>query len=218
MSCQSDSLLLIGAGGHARSVLDIALENGQPVAGCLSPDYPTLRSVPGLEEIPIIGTDNDLERLFREGHRKIFVAIGNNRLRGRLYRQALEIGFEPVNLISRYARVSRYARLGRGICVMAGAVINIGCTVSDNVIVNTNSSLDHDCTVGPSCHIAPGTAVSGGVSIGEGVQLGTGCSVIDGVSIGAWSFLGAGSVVVSDIPDHLLAYGVPAKRIQALPR
>lgn len=212
----NNALLVIGAGGHARSVLDIALENGMEIAGCLCPEYPALSRLPGLEEVPIIGRDEDLERLFRQGYRKIFVAIGDNRLREQLYAGVLAIGFEPVNLISRDAHVSRRARLGKGICIMAGAVVHIGCTVGDNTIVNTGSSLDHDCTVGRSCHIAPGTAVSGSVRIGDGTQLGTGCSVIDGVQIGAWSFLGAGSVVVSDIGERVLAYGVPARRIKAL--
>lgn len=202
-------LIMIGAGGHARSVMDIALQNaGYEIVGCIDP-------APG-EVIgkPVIGSDNDLEAFFAGGVRHIFVALGNNSLRHRLFDQALSIGFEPVNIISRYAVVSPRAHLGIGICIMAGAVINVNTMIGDNCIINTRCSIDHDCHIGKSSHIAPGVALSRTVKSGEGVHIGTGASVIDGITIGDWAYIGSGAVVVNDIPSRVMGYGVPAKVVR----
>jgi UDP-perosamine 4-acetyltransferase len=204
-----EKLIIIGAGGHARSVMDIALQNADyEIVGCIDP-------VPGdVLGKPVIGSDNDLETFFAGGIRHIFVAIGNNSLRHKLFNYALSIGFEPVNIISRYAAISPHAHLGKGICIMAGAVINVNTIIDDNSIINTCCSIDHDCHIGKSSHIAPGVAFSGTVKSGEGVHIGTGASAIDGITIGDWAYIGAGAVVVKDIPPGVMAYGVPARVIR----
>lgn len=206
-----DKLVIVGAGGHARSVMDIALQNSDyEILGCID-------SVAG--EVlgkPILGKDEDLGDFFAQGVRHIFVAIGDNSLRDRLYDRAISIGFEPVNIISHYAVVSPRAQLGKGICVMPGAVVNVNTVIEDNCIINTRCSIDHDCHIGKSSHIAPGVTLSGTVKIGDGVHVGTGASLIDKVSIGDWSYIGGGAVVVGDIPSGVMAFGVPAKVIRKL--
>lgn len=210
-----DKVIVIGAGGHARSVMDIILENNEyEIIGCLDPIYPTSTCVERMEDIPIIGTDDELKRFYDEGIHSIFIAIGSNTLRKKLQQKAIAIGYQPINVISKYARISSRAKLGVGNCVMAGAVINVNCCIGDGCIINTNSSLDHDCSVGDFAHVAPGVAVSGTTDIGEGTHIGTNTAVIDGITIGSWSYIGAGAAVVKDIAEHTLAYGVPAKPIK----
>ena len=216
---EKEKLIIIGAGGHARSCTDILLQNGEyDIAGCVDRSYsisdPAFMNI-GDCRIPVIGNDDMLEELFFEkGFRRVFVALGNNKIRKKLYDIVTGIGFSPVNIVSKRAVISPSARLGSGICVMAGAVINVNTVIGNDCIINTNCSLDHDCIVGDHCHIAPGTAVSGTVHIGDTVQLGTGTSVIDGLTIGSGSFIGAGSAVVKNIPENVLAYGVPARIIR----
>ncbi len=206
-----NKLIFLGAGGHARSVMDIALQNGDyGIVGCIDPSPGEVLSV------PVIGTDNDLENVFAQGIRHIFVAIGDNRLRHKLFNRILEIGFDPVNIISRHTIISPRAHLGKGICVMAGVVINVNTVIEDNCIINTHCSIDHDCNIGKSSHIAPGVAMSGTVKIGEGVHIGTGASVIDRITIGEWSYVGGGAAVVKNIPSRVMAYGVPARVIRQL--
>lgn len=209
-------LIVVGAGGHARSVLDIALQNGNfSEVVCLDSAYPKKKQVEGLEEIQIIGTDSDLEPLYHQGYRNIFVALGDNKLRHKLFYRVCSIGYEPVNIISCYAVISPKVKLGKGICIMAGAVINVNTTIEDNCIINTHSSIDHDCYISESCHIAPGVTFSGNVNVGEGTWIGTGTSAIDNISIGSWSFVGAGSVIVNDLESSTLYYGVPAKKVKS---
>jgi UDP-perosamine 4-acetyltransferase len=206
-----EKLIILGAGGHARSVMDILLQNNDyEVVGCIDP---LSGDVLGK---PVIGNDNDLVSFFSRGIKNIFVAIGDNRLRDRLFHKIGAIGFQPINVISRYAMISPRANLGKGICVMAGAVNNENTIIEDNSIINTHCSIDHDCFIGQSTHIAPCVALSGTVRIGNGVQVGTGASVIDGITIGDWAFIGGGAAVVSDIPEGVLAYGVPARIIRKI--
>jgi UDP-perosamine 4-acetyltransferase len=206
-----EKLIILGAGGHARSVMDLLLQNNDyEIIGCIDPSS---NDVLGQ---PVIGNDSDLEALYLRGIKNIFVAVGDNRLRDTLFQKVEAIGFRSINIISKYAMISPRAHLGKGICVMAGAVINVNTVIEDNAIINTHCSIDHDCYIGRSAHIAPGVALSGTVKIGTGVQIGTGASVIDGITIGDWAFIGGGAVVVNNIPEGVLAYGVPARIIRTI--
>jgi len=213
----SDKLLVIGAGGHARSVLDIALQNNNfAQIACMDPVYPKLKKVDSLDEIPIIGTDDDMQSIYEQGYKHVFVALGENKLRHKLFHTAVSIGFEPVNIISSGALVSPRANLGRGVCVMAGAIININTTIDDNCIINTRSSIDHDCHIMKSCHIAPGATLSGCVKLEQGVWIGTGASIVEDIVIEEWSFIGAGAVVINDVEANALYYGTPARKIKQI--
>lgn len=208
-----EKLLIIGAGGHANSVVNILIENNEyDIVGCLDSKYRS-DNIAYCLNIPVIGSDNQLEEFYSFELKKIFVAIGSNEVRGRVYQRASDIGFEPVNAISKYSVISSFAKLGKGISIMAGAVVNANTIIEDNCVINTNCSVDHDCQIGRNVHIAPGAAISGGVVIGDGSWIGTGSSIIEGISIGTNTFLGAGSVVVTNIPNQALAFGVPAKVI-----
>jgi len=204
-------LLVVGAGGHARSVVDIALQTGDyELVGCID-------SQPGdVLGVPVIGSDDDLDVLRSSGIKHIFIAVGHNHRRHALYNHALSLGFEPVNIISHQSVISPRANLGKGICVMAGAVVNVNTVIGDNCIINTRCSIDHDCRIGASSHIAPGVTLSGTVHVGDIVHIGTGASVIDGISIGSSTFIGSGAIVVKDLPANVLAYGVPARVIRKL--
>ena len=213
MNTQKNSkrLIIIGAGGHARSVVDIALQNSDyEIVGCIDP-------APGdVLGVPVIGGDTELEALFAAGVKCVFVALGDNHRRHSLFDRAVSMGFEPVNIISQQAIISPRAQLGKGVCVMAGATVNVNTVIGDNCIINTSCSIDHDCEIGKSSHVAPGVALSGTVRVGIGVHLGTGATVIDRISIGDWSYIGAGATVVHDIPPDVMAYGVPARVIRTL--
>jgi|CZCB01.1.fsa_nt_gi UDP-perosamine 4-acetyltransferase len=209
-------LLLVGAGAHSHVVIDILLQNEEyDIIGCLDYDYDEnhKRVVYG---IPVIGNDEKLQEIYKNGITKIHIALGDNKLRSKLFSIATAAGFEPVSIISRNAVISPRAIIGRGTVIMPGAVINAGAEIGDNCIINTNCSIDHDCIIESHCHIAPGCALSGNVEVGEGTHIGTGSCVIDRIKIGAWSYIGAGSVVVKDIEPGILAYGNPARKIREI--
>jgi UDP-perosamine 4-acetyltransferase len=207
----TDRVVILGASGHAKVIIDILQDaGGLEIVGCTSGD-------PGaapLLGIPVLGDDSVLPGLYASGVRKAFVAVGSNRLRQKLIRHVSALGFEPVQAVSPKAVVSRRAALGAGVAVMPGAVINVCSRLGDGVIVNTGATVDHDCVLEPYVHIAPGTNLAGCVHLGEGAFLGTGARVIPQISIGPWSVVGAGAVVIRDIPGFATAVGVPAAVIR----
>jgi UDP-perosamine 4-acetyltransferase len=200
-------VVIIGGGGHAKVIIESLRASGETVAAIVDAD-PTPRAVLG---VPVVGDDLVLPSLREQGVSKLFVAIGENRLRETLGRRGRELGFTLVNAIHPSAIVSPTARLGEGIAVMAGVAINADTQVGDLAIINTGAVVDHDCHLGAACHLGPASALAGGVTVGERAFLGVGARVIPGVAIGADAIVGAGGVVVRNLPDGVLAIGVPAK-------
>lgn len=200
-------VVVLGAGGHAKVVIELLRAGGHEVFGVLDAD-PTPRAVVGAQ---VIGDDSKLDELKAQGVARAFIAIGDNGLRLRLGRKAQKAGFELVNAISPAACVSPSARLGVGIAIMAGAVINAETDLGDLAIINTGAVVDHDGIIGEAAHIAPGCALAGDVTVGQRAFLGVGTSVIPGRRIGDDVVIGAGACVVHDIPAGTLAMGVPAR-------
>ncbi|HEY2011896.1 MAG TPA: acetyltransferase [Bryobacteraceae bacterium] len=210
-----DRVVILGGGGHAKVVIDILEEAGEvEIAGFVSP----AEQPDSLCGYPRLGPDEALAETLNTGIGAAFVAIGDNRRRRDCIAAVERHGFTLINAISRSAIVSRHATLARGIAVMPGAVINTGSRIEDGAIVNTNASVDHDCVIGACAHVAPGAALAGCVRLGEGVFLGTGCSVIPDITIGPWTTVGAGSVVIGDLPGGVVAVGAPAavKRVKRI--
>lgn len=204
-------VVVLGSGGHAAVCIDILIERGHRVVGAVgtrSDDRPL--------QVPLLGGDELLPRLRDEGV-AAFVAIGDNRVRGRLMALAQGHGFPLVSAVSPAAHISPSTVIGDNVAVMAGAVVNAYSRLADGVIVNTGATVDHDADLARLVHVGPGSHLAGKVTVTEGAFLGAGTTVIPGCHIGRWSQLGAGSVVVSDIADEVLALGVPAREVRALP-
>lgn len=209
MKTNNNKLLIVGAGRHSKVTIDILEQMGQ---------YEIVGIVDMKEgkvfDYSVIGADEDLPSFYSKGITNIFISVGNNKLRKKLFAAAEKIGFNIVAAISPYSHISRYAHVGRGVAIMPGAIINAEANIGDGAIINTNASVDHDCVIGEFTHIAPGTAISGSCNIGSECLLGTGARVIDGISIGSNTIIGAGAAVVCDIPGNTVAVGVPAKKIK----
>lgn len=208
MKTARTAVVIIGAGGHAKVIIDMLEERREfELAGCVSSE-PGIRTV---LDVPVLGGDEALPGILSSGVRQAFIAIGENRLRAALTLHAVDLGFSIVNAVSRHAVISGRAKLGTGIAIMPGAIINVDTIVGDGAIINTGATVDHDCRIGAYAHIGPGTNLAGTVVVGEGAFLGAGSCVIPGRTVGAWSTVGAGSVVVRDVAERVTAAGVPAR-------
>ncbi len=206
-------VVVVGAGGHARVCVDLLLEDPEiRVVGCVgSSDGRPSR-------VPLLGGDEILPEQAAAGIRHAFVAVGANDVRRRLVGRLRADGWELVTAVSRSATVSPTVRLGANVAVMAGAVVNAFAELGDGVIVNTGATVDHDCRLDEWVHVAPGTHLAGTVHLEEGAFMGVGSSAIPGSRVGAWSTVGAGGVVVRDIPPGIVALGVPARSQRAAVR
>jgi acetyltransferase EpsM len=211
-------LVVVGAGGHARVVSDIARLMGRfTVVGFIDELDPE-RHETAFAGATILGGLERLAGLHRAGVRQATVAIGDCATRLRLAASLLEAGFELPVLAHPSAVCADGVALGPGTVLVAGAIVNPGARLGANVIVNTAASVDHDCTVDDGAHIACGARLAGGVHVGRGAWVGIGAVVKEKVRIGAGSVVGAGALVLKDIPQGVVAYGSPAQVIQHVPR
>lgn len=205
-------LVVYGAAGHAKVVFDIVERQGRyRVCRVLDRFKPTGTEC-GTQHVS--GTMEDLPELYREHPElEVIVAIGDNWARARISAEiaALCPGIQFGVAIHPSAQVAISAVIGSGTMVMAGAVINPAARVGTGCIVNTQASLDHDSVMGDFSSLGPGATVGGGVHIGRYSSLGIGASVIQEIRIGEHVVIGAGAAVVRDIPDLVVAYGVPAR-------
>ena len=169
-----------------------------------------------LLDIPIIGTDADLEVL-RNEYTHAFISlgsIGHWKPRERLYMLAAGFGYTIPNIVHPKAHLSRLSEYGDGIFAGMGACVNAGCDIRGMCILNTGCIVEHDCAIGAYAHIAPGAVLCGGTRIGAGTHIGAGSTIIQGIKIGGNSIIGAGSLVLDDIPDHVVAFGNPCRIVR----
>ncbi|MBX3112566.1 MAG: acetyltransferase [Fimbriimonadaceae bacterium] len=199
-------IAIIGGGGHARVVVDLARALGRTIVGIFD-DRPGQQGQ-SVDGCPVVGTLMDLVGRPRDDFEAV-VAIGANDVRLRV---ASECPTKWATLVHPAATVSPSATLGHGTLVMAGAVVQPGTTLGDHVVVNTRASVDHDGVVADGVHIAPGATVCGGVHIGDGALVGAGAVLLPGARVGAWAVVGAGAVVRDEVPAAETWVGVPAKR------
>lgn len=195
-------VILLGAGGHAKVLLDVLASAGIGVKGIVDPVLAGRNEL--WRSISVIGSDDDLLKLNPD--QVILVngmgSLPSSSLRHRLYSRFKEAGFQFMNVVHPSTMIGSGVKMGEGVQLMAGAIVQADTYIGNNSIINTGALLDHDCAIGSNVHIAPGAVVSGGVTIGEGAHIGTGSSIIQGISIGAGAVVGAGTVVVRDVPDR----------------
>jgi len=206
-------IILIGGGGHCKVVIDTILSTNEfEIIGILDLEENVGKEVLG---VPVIATDTQLEDYFRKGIRFCFITVGSIGtkafLRENLFMRAQKIGFRFPNIIHPGSVVSKFTIIGEGNYVAPGTIINAGTIIGNHCILNTGSKIDHDCNIGNFVHVAPGVTISGGVEIGDYSHIGTGSSIIQCLKIGSNTIIGAGSVVLSDIPDNVVAFGNPCK-------
>lgn len=205
-------IVLIGGGGHCKVIIDIIKSIGKyEIVGI------TDKTNNSVLDIPIIGDDSILKKLYDEGVDNAFICIGrlnNPNIRNIIYSKLKNIGFNIPVLIHNKAIVSPFAKIDEGTCVMPGVIINAGAIIGRNCILNSGSIIEHDCNIGENTHISPNSSIAGGVNIGFNTHIGIGSSIIEGKVIGNNVTIGAGAVVIDNIKDNSLAVGVPAKVIR----
>jgi UDP-N-acetylbacillosamine N-acetyltransferase len=207
-------LVIWGASGHALVVADAVRSRGEyEVVGFIDDVNPE-RTGAQFCGATILGGREQLDLLPREGVNNLIFGFGSCRSRLELSGLAVEKGFQLATAVHLKAVVAPDVSVGRGTLIAAGAVVNPAARIGENVIVNTGASVDHECVIEDGAHICPGVHLAGKVLVGRAVWVGIGATIVDGVSIGAGAVVGAGAVILDDIPEGVLAYGVPARVIR----
>jgi sugar O-acyltransferase (sialic acid O-acetyltransferase NeuD family) len=199
-------IVIFGCGGHGRVVADTLKVARAPLAGFLD-DRPPAAFV---SEIPLLGGRGCLEEPgFLKNH-YIVIAIGEARLRRQLATLVLGRGGHLAKAIHPSAVIASDVFIGEGTVIMAGVVINTGSRIGRFAIVNTGATVDHDNLIEDGVHISPGCHLAGNVICRADAFIGTGASIIPRTEIGTRAVIGAGAVVISDVPSDVLAVGCPA--------
>lgn len=206
-------VVLIGAGGHGRVVLDIlrAAEVYRPVGFLDADPQLTGRKVGGL---PVLGQLNLLPKLKAQKVKGVIISIGDNRPRRQYFRKISDQGFAIVNAIHPKSHISATARLGLNVVVAAGAIISTDAKIGNGVIVNTSAVIDHECVVGEAVHVCPSATLAGRVTVGDETFIGMGSNIIQCLKIGSHAVIGAGAVVLQDVPEGATVVGVPGRIVK----
>lgn len=202
-------LILIGGGGHCKSVIEVAESAGYEIKGILDmPDEVGKEVLPGHK---VIGTDDEIPQYVEECDFIITVGfIKNPLLRIKLYNKVKAAGGRLATIIASTAHVSKYTELGEGTVIMHQAFVNAGAKIGDNCIINTFVNIEHDAEVGNQCHISTGTMVNGECKIGENCFIGSQSVCANCIEIASDIIVGAGSVVRKSIRVKGIYAGNPA--------
>lgn len=202
-------LILIGGGGHCKSVIEVAESAGYEIKGILDmPDEVGKEVLPGHK---IIGTDDEIPQYVEECDFIITVGfIKNPAIRVKLYNKVKAAGGRLATIIASTAHVSKYAELGEGTVIMHHAFVNAGAKIGDNCIINTFVNIEHDAEVSNQCHISTGTMVNGECKIGENCFIGSQSVCANCIEIASDIIVGAGSVVRKSIRVKGIYAGNPA--------
>jgi sugar O-acyltransferase (sialic acid O-acetyltransferase NeuD family) len=210
------NIVILGAGGFGREVLDIIIaqnkvskrwkmlgfvDENRELKGKVLNGYPVLGSFDWFSKI-------DLKEI------RVVCAIGDNISKKKVVEKAKGVGLRFANVVHPSVIMTEFVTLGEGVIICAGCILTNQITIGNHVIINLDVTIGHDSIIEDFCTLSPGVHISGRNKIGEGANVGTGAVTIQGITIGRWSIIGAGAVVAQDIPDKVVAVGVPAKPIK----
>ena len=190
-----DEIILVGAGGHARSCIDVIELLGQyKIAGLVEKDEKY-----GHENLdyPILGIDDDLSEM-RKKYCLALVTLGQIKtpaIRIRLFQRLQELNYQFPVIVSPRAHVSKHAQIGMGTIILHDAIVNANAKVGKNCIINNKALIEHDAIVGDHCHISTGAILNGDVTVGTGSFIGSGSVIKQGIAIEKSCLVGMGLTV-----------------------
>ena len=208
----SKPLILVGGGGHCKSVIEAAESVGRAIYGIIDLEKFVGTKCLGYN---VIGTDEDLSTYVSEYDFLITLGfIKNPYRRIWLYNKVMELHGTFATIVASTAHVSKFAHVGNGTVILHGVNINAGASIGANCIINTGAIIEHDVKIGHHTHVSTGARINGDCNIANETFIGSGAIICNGVSVVSNSIVGAGAVVCRDITEAGTYVGVPAKRIK----
>jgi sugar O-acyltransferase (sialic acid O-acetyltransferase NeuD family) len=190
-----NEIILIGGGGHCKSVIDVIEQQEKfKIAGVI--DKPELFGSKILG-YSVIGNDSDIETLAKK-YDYALITVGQIKspsLKIKLFDLTKQAGFLLPSIISPKAYVSKHAKIGLGSVVMHNAIVNANTFIGNNCIINSRALIEHDCHISDHCHISTNAVINGGVKIESKCFIGSSVTTKDNITIKENSFIKAGSLM-----------------------
>tara|TARA_B100000686_G_C16560903_1_gene847695 strand:- start:329 stop:946 length:618 start_codon:yes stop_codon:yes gene_type:complete len=199
---KSNKILIVGAGGHARSCIDVIEQNKKfKIVGLIDKKKQYKFKI---FNYPIIGTNKDLKRL---SNKIPYVLIGvgqikKSEIRKNLFKEVIAAGFKLPTIISPQAYVSPHAKIAEGTIIMHGAIVNANAKIGKNCIINSRSLVEHDVVIGDHCHLATSSVLNGGVNLGSGSFVGSGAIIKEGLKVGQNCIISANKFLFKNLKSN----------------
>lgn len=211
-----EPVVIIGAGGHARELLDVIDAVNQEkqayeVLGFIvDPEFGTPGTI--VNNKPILGGFDWIAK--HKSQLKVICGVGPPQHRYKLIKRAEELGCTFFSVVHPEARLTRWIELGIGVVITAGCILTNNIRIGNHSHINLDCTISHDVEIREFVTLSPGVHISGNVILREGVYVGTGANVIEKLEIGEWSIIGAGSTIVKNVPANTTVVGVPGTVIK----
>ena len=204
-------MLIIGAKGFAKEVLEILHQNNEldnlSFYDDLSVDFPDIL----FDKFPVVKSEVEAKNYLKKTNNQYTLGVGNPKLREKLHHKFEAIGGEFTSTISRFAEIGSYdVKIGQGCNILGGARISNNAKIGKGCIIYYNCIITHDVIIGDFCEISPGATLLGCCEIGKSTQIGAGAIIFPSVKIGNNCIIAAGAVVRENIPDNCMVAGIPA--------
>jgi len=205
---ENKKLILVGGGGHCKSVIDVAESAGFQIQGIL--DIPENVGKKVLD-YSIVGTDDQIPDYVNEA--LFIVTVGHIKdatLRIKLHQKIVDAGGTLATIVASTAHVSKYAQIGEGSVIMHHAVVNADAKIGKGCIINTFANIEHDAKIGNYCHISTGAMINGNCVVGKETFFGSQSVMVNGIEITPGCVIGAGSLVRKNAKQKGIYSGNPA--------
>jgi sugar O-acyltransferase (sialic acid O-acetyltransferase NeuD family) len=214
MDCMTGrNVVIVGAGGHGREVLDILraqsqYDSGLAFKGFVADEQPAIDLLGRLNATWLGAIDDYLSRSLAGS---FVIGVGDSKKRAHIANKFEAKGHEPVTLIHPTATLGEDVHLDPGVVIASHVSITTNVRIGQHTHINLNATVSHDCRISGYVTISPHCSVSGNVILKEQVSLGTNSTILQGLTVGKGSVVGAGAVVISDVAPYITVAGIPAR-------
>ncbi len=204
-------MIVVGAKGFAKEVLEILHQNGETDNLCFYDDVNI--DAPDLlyDKFPVLKSIDDAKHHFSTIDNKFSIGIGNPKLRLKLFQKFRDLGGKFTSTVSQYAELGNFGvEVGDGCNILSGVKVSNDVKIGRGTLIYYNSIITHDVKIGEFCELSPSVNILGRVEIGSFTHIATGAIIFPDVKIGNNVVVAAGSVVRESIPDNVMVAGSPA--------